>query len=147
MGRIYFVSQGQIDEWVGHGNADLNGDTVSLRLDRQYFAQMSPALYFTRIVSSPEDGRKLVGKALPIEKVSGMGVEVMQGSAIVGDDAYDVEEGFILNEVVPEKTDKTGSATTAGTGKQDQGVKKSGEPELDLLASFILTRMREDNKK
>lgn len=147
MGRIYFVSQGQIDEWVGHGNADLNGDTVSLRLDRQYFAQMSPALYFTRIVSSPEDGRKLVGKALPIAKVAGMGVEVMQGSAIVGDDAYDVEEGFILREAVHEKSEPADSAASSKEEKRDQGVKKPGEPELDLLASFILTRMREDNKK
>ena len=146
MGRVYFVSQGQIDEWVGHGNADLNGDTVSLRLDRQYFARMAPALYFTRIVSSPEDARTLVGKALPIDKVSAMGVEVMQGSAIVGDDAYDVEEGFLLLEVTSGKREEAPGEAPA-EDKQNQGVKKPGEPELDLLASFILTRMREDNKK
>ncbi|MBI5526590.1 MAG: hypothetical protein HY897_09660 [Deltaproteobacteria bacterium] len=147
MGRFYFVSQRQLDEWLGHGNADLSGETLSLRLDRQYLARMLPALYFTRIVSSPEDGRELTGKAVPLEKVQGMGAEVMQGSAVIGDDAYDVEEGFILREVVPPKSDVRPAAKPEGEDKEKQGVAAPGEPELDLLASFILQRMREDGKK
>lgn len=147
MGRLYFVSQRQLDEWLGHGNADLNGETLSLRLDRQYLAKMLPALYFARIVSSPEDGRALTGKAISLEKVQEMGAEVMQGSAVIGDDAYDVEEGFILREVVPPNSDVRPAAKPEGEGKERQEASAEGEPELDLLASFILQRMREDGKK
>ena len=145
--RVYFISQGQLDEWVDRGNADLTGDTVSLRLNRQYLARMTPALYVTRIVSSPDDARKLVGKAFPMEVVQELGAEVMQGSVIIGDDAYDVEEGFMLSEVVPPKNEPSTMPAGAEKGRQNRGVDKSGEPELDLLASFILQRMREDHKK
>lgn len=143
MGRAYFISQEQLNEWTGNGSAEVRGDLFLLRLDRQYFARMQPAIFFNRIVSSPNDRRGLEGRVFDMESVARMGAQCSSGSALVGEDSYDVEEGFLLHETLPMQVRAEAAAQPGETPAPWNGEKS----EIDLLASLILDRMRDDNKE
>jgi hypothetical protein len=146
MGRAYFISQEQLNEWVGSGSAEVMGDLFVLRLDRQYFARMQPAVFFTRIISSPQDKRGLEGRVLDMESIDRMGAQSSGGSVVVGEDAYDVAEGWLLKETLPMQVNKDDAVSMKAPSDPSRASADGDKSELDLLASLVLDRLREDHK-
>ena len=145
MARTYFVSQKQLDKWLDSGTAELGTDTMSFRLDRQYQVRMSPAMYFVRIVSSPNDTRKMTGKVLELDALKKMGAESLGGSIVLGDDAYDVEEGFLLREAA-QASSKPPEPPAAKPPKHESArspvVVNDPSDDVEMLAAFVLSNLR-----
>lgn len=130
MAKIIFISQEQMEKYTGEGAADISNKEVILRLDRTYIGTFEEAYYFLRNVVNIQDERNLVGRVFTKDEVSKLNADIMPNSIIIGDDAYDVEEGFMIFE--------------QGTTEQrlHEREKMSKTQELKSLASLILDNFK-----
>ncbi|MGC8928020.1 MAG: hypothetical protein ACP5QK_08865 [Myxococcota bacterium] len=129
MKRIIFISQEQMEKFVSDGVADITNRDIVLRLEKTYVGNFEEAYYFLRNVINPLDARNMVGRVLTKEEVQNLKADIMQNSIIIGDDAYDVEEGFIVFE--------QGLDT-----KQTEPEKRSKTQEIKSLAALILQNLK-----
>ncbi|MCC6333238.1 MAG: hypothetical protein IT380_04510 [Myxococcales bacterium] len=123
-----FLPQTTLEEWATSDKADLVDGKLVVR-EGASSHPVTPAVHFSRLVSG-EDKNALVGRVKTILQLADLGAEHMADSCIVGETAYEVAEGYL--------TEVTAGAPAAKGG---DGKKKSGSPEADLLAAFILDKL------
>lgn len=104
-----FVPQEALDDWLTGGRATLTGDT--LVLDGQSFQVLS-ALRFVAEVAGGGDKRELVGRVKSVAQLAWLGggdaVEHHGTSLLLGDDAYEVVEGYALRALALTSDDPYG---------------------------------------
>lgn len=89
-----FLSQESLDAWIGEGRADIQGDVlVDKTLGRKF--QLREGVRFMSEVTGGEDPSLLVGCVKDLEQLTAMGGERMSDSVIVGELAYEVQQGFV----------------------------------------------------
>jgi len=130
MPRLIFISQEQMEKFISEGVADITNDNIVLRLEKTYVGNIEDACYFLRNVVDPQDKRGLVGRVLSKDEVKNLNADIMQNSIIVGDDAYDIEEGFLVFEQGREE------------GKETKKTSKTQE--IKSLASLILNNFKSE---
>ncbi|MCX7959852.1 MAG: hypothetical protein N3B13_12490, partial [Deltaproteobacteria bacterium] len=84
-------------------------------------------LYAQNIIAGIESSRTML--AFPKEEIRNLNADIMQNSVIIGDDAYDVEEGFIIFEQGTKPVNK-------------EPEKRSRTQEIKSLASLILENFK-----
>jgi hypothetical protein len=99
-----FISQGALDGWVAAGRGVLEGDELVDRESGQRF-RLATAVRFVAEVTGAPDANALVGKVKDTEQLAGMGAEVLGASVVLGENAYEVEEGFVGTPIVQELRD------------------------------------------
>lgn len=134
MAKIIFVSQEQMEKYLGDGVADISQQEVVLRLDRTYIGTFEEAYYFIRNVVNPNDPKDMMGRVFTKEEIKNLNADIMQNSVIIGDDAYDVEEGFIIFE-------------QGGSPLKTEQEKRSKTQEIKSLASLILESFKNNKGK
>lgn len=87
-----FVPQEALEAWMGNGRAHMTGDT--LFLDSTPFL-LASAVRFVSEVAGGGDEAGLVGRVKSLEQIVELGGEHAAGSVILGDNAYEVVEGFL----------------------------------------------------
>lgn len=122
-----FLPQTTLEEWATSDKADLSDGKLVVKEGGSNHP-VTPAVHFHKVVSG-EDTQGLLGRVKTLTQLGDIGAEHMADSCIVGDTAYEVAEGYVT-EVAP------AAAPPKGDGK-----KKSGSPEADLLAAFILDKL------
>lgn len=100
--RVFFPQQA-LDEWLEQGRVALVGDELTAGPEGRRF-QLTSALRFVAEVAGNEDAHDLVGKVKTIEQVQALQGEHCADSVIVGDNAYQVVEGFLGDPLAPKKT-------------------------------------------
>jgi hypothetical protein len=97
MGRLLFVSQAMLDSWAGQGKIDFVGNVMSLLAGdgkgRSY--ALDPAVRFLKILGNETDPNGLLHKVKTVAQLRDMGAEAVGDSCILGDLAYEVEQGFL----------------------------------------------------
>jgi hypothetical protein len=116
-----FLPQSTLEEWAADARADLKDGKLFVEQD-QTTCLVAPAVHFSRLVSGT-DARKLVSTVKTPVQLEQMGAEQMQDSVILGDDAYEVVQGYLAELPWPPINDKKES------------------PDADLLAAFLLDKM------
>lgn len=87
-----FVPQEALEGWLSAGRVHMVGET--LFVDGQAFA-LEGALRFTSEVAGGPDEHKLVGHVKTMEQLAELGGEHISASVVLGDNAYEVVEGFV----------------------------------------------------
>ncbi|MCX7943390.1 MAG: hypothetical protein N2746_02640 [Deltaproteobacteria bacterium] len=128
MSVIIFISQEQMEKYVNDGVADINGNDIVLRLEKTYIGNLEEAYYFLRNVVNPSDPRGMINRVFTKGEIKDLNADIMQNSVIIGEDVYDVEEGFVVYE--------------QGNTLTDESTKKSQTQEIKSLASFILKNLK-----
>jgi hypothetical protein len=95
-----FVPQETLESWVAEGRAQLMGET--LLLDGVAF-QLASAVHFVAEVAGGGDGHELVGRVKTLAQVGEIGGEHVPASVVLGDNAYEVVDGFLA---APEARDR-----------------------------------------
>lgn len=98
-----FLSHEALDAWIGEGRADIQGDQLHDRGTNLKFI-LREGVRFLSEVSGADDGHQLVGRVKSLEQLAVMGGEHMADSVILGDNAYQVQTGFV-GEVEPVTTE------------------------------------------
>jgi hypothetical protein len=91
--RVFFP-QTVLDVWVGEGRAELKGEDLLLKSEGRRY-RIIEAVRVLREVSGTADAHELVGRVKTRAFLTELGAEVLEGSVILGDNAYDVVQGFV----------------------------------------------------
>lgn len=94
--RVFFP-QPALDAWLEEGRAHLVGDRVVLA--GRHGLDLESAVRFLAEVAEGSDPHDLVGKVKTLEEVVALGGEHQADSVLLGDNAYEVVEGFLAQVV------------------------------------------------
>lgn len=121
-----FLPHKTLEDWMVSEKADLSDGKLVVS-EGKTTHPVSAAVHFSKLVSG-EDAQGLLGRVKTTAQLSALKAEHFQDSCIVGEAAYEVVEGYI--------TEVQAAPAAKGDGK-----KKTGSPEADLLAAFILDKL------
>jgi hypothetical protein len=93
MARL-FISQERLDSWAAEDRVKIDGDHMTLQGDGRAF-HIVPAVRFMKVAGGDEDPAALVGKVKTVEALVKDGGEHYHDSVILGDTAYDVQNGWL----------------------------------------------------
>lgn len=147
-----FVSQLAMDRWLSEGRVEVEDDRLTMVAEQQSF-RIQTGVLFTSEVTGQGDAALLVGKVKDLEQLAALGADYSAGSVILGDNAYEVLEGFLGEPEFVAKPSLPPSATTissvAATSAESSGGDLAaamrqatgdvgGGDELALLARFFV---------
>jgi hypothetical protein len=93
MENLYFFPQAALDQWIVDERVDVkDGELTVLGAGRRY--KLSEAVHVLREVTGAGDSRDLLGRVKARGKLEQLGAEIVEGSMLLGDAAYDVEPGW-----------------------------------------------------
>jgi hypothetical protein len=94
---LLFVSQALIDTWAEQGRIEFVGHVMTLLAGegsgRRY--ALEPAVRFLKVLGAERDPHQLVAKVKPLAPLREQGAEAVENSVVMGDVAYEVEQGFL----------------------------------------------------
>ena len=120
--RVFFPQQA-LDIWTADDRVDLASDELMLKQDGRKY-RVIEAVRVLREVTGTADPKELVGKVKSRAYLAELGAELLEGSMILGDNAYDVVPGFV------------GAPTTSFEDHKKTG--SSAESDEDLLGQLVL---------
>ena len=88
-----FIVQEDLDRWVDEGKIEFTDGVMTL-LEAGRPIKLVSAVRFLSMVAG-EDELSLLGQVVPVDKLGEMEAEHYRDSVIVGDNAYQVEEGYV----------------------------------------------------
>lgn len=91
--RVFF-SQEALDLWLGDGRVELTGEDLLLKEPGRHY-RIIEAVHVLREVTGTPDPHELLGKVKSRGFLAELGAELLEGSMILGDNAYDVVQGFV----------------------------------------------------
>ena len=89
-----FIPQEALEAWLSSGRVHMVGET--LFLEGQPFA-LEGAVRFMTEVTGGEDAQDLVGRVKTTAQLEALGGEHVSASVVLGDNAYEVIEGFLAS--------------------------------------------------
>jgi hypothetical protein len=90
--RIFFPQEA-LDAWMTAGTTDLRGTELTVVAEGRRY-RIAEAVRVLREVSGTPDANELVGRVKSKPYLIELGAEVLEGSMILGDNAYDVVQGW-----------------------------------------------------
>jgi hypothetical protein len=88
-----FVPQEAVERWLNQGRADLTRDILTFD-GRRFYAE--PGVRFLAEVAGGADERQLIGRVQSNAQLDVMGAEHTHEAVLLGDNAYQVAEGYLL---------------------------------------------------
>ena len=88
-----FVPLQQLEDWLAAGSAELSGDVFVM--GGQSFS-IAGAVHFVAEVAGGADELSLVGRVKSADQLISMEAEHAGDSVVLGDNAYQVVEGYVL---------------------------------------------------
>lgn len=121
-----FLPHKTLEDWALSEKADLSDGKLVVK-EPASSHPVAAAVHFHKLVSG-EDAQGLLGRVKTTEQLQAMSAEHFADSCIVGEAAYEVVEGYVTEVQAPAPA-------------KAEAKKKSGSPEADLLAAFILDKL------
>jgi hypothetical protein len=143
MADYLFVPQSVLDKWSDKGRVEVEGHVLTLLREKKSF-QLTPAVRFIKMEAGADD-KKLLQKVKTLDALKQMGAEHYQESVILGESAYQVQQGFLADANALRRaagvaqSGKPGEKPGAPAGAQKAQADKEGEQ--DLLAQFLLENL------
>ncbi len=90
--RVFFPQE-VIDVWVADDRVDFSMDEILLREEQRRFRTVEAVRILVEVTGGG-DPNELVGKVKSKAFLAELGAEILEGSMVIGDNAYDVVPGF-----------------------------------------------------
>ena len=153
MADYLFVPQSVLDKWSEQGRIQVTGNVLTILGEGKNFA-LTSAVRFMKMEAG-DDTAGLLQKVKTTDALKHMGAEHYMESVILGDSAYQVQQGFLADAnalrraaaasqppapkaAAPPAAKPADAAAAAPAAKTDE--KKSGEQ--DMLAQFLLDNLQ-----
>ena len=155
MADYLFVPQTVLDKWSEQGKVAVDGHVLTLLHENKAF-QLTSAVRFLKMEAG-EDAAKLLQKVKTTDALKGMGAEHYMDSVILGEVAYQVQQGFLADANAlraiaaapaleaqqppppPEALEQPGAMPAAPQRPPQQ--QPSRGTDQDLLAQFLLENL------
>jgi hypothetical protein len=141
MADYLFVPQSVLDKWSEKGRVELKGHVLTLIREKKSF-QLTGAVRFVKMEAG-EDLKGLLHKVKTLDALKQMGAEHYRESVILGESAYQVQQGFLADANALRRAAGVAQAAAdkkaAGAEKHRQAEK---DGEQDLLAQFLLDNLQ-----
>jgi hypothetical protein len=95
--RVFFA-QTALDLWLADSTIELTGTELTIPSEARKY-RLAEAAHIVKEVTGSPDANELVGKVKSTHYLEELGAEVMQGSMILGDNAYDIVPGFMATPI------------------------------------------------
>ncbi len=143
--RIFFPQEA-LDQWMLDSTIDVKGSELTIVAEGRRY-KIADAVRVIREVSGTIDANELVGKVKSKPYLLELGAELLEGSMIMGDNAYDVVQGwtgvpvgsFLEHVSSPDRAKaRSQSHAQAEIGKFSPEEPKTEE---QLLARFLMKNL------
>jgi hypothetical protein len=124
--RIFFPQEA-LDTWLIDGHVELAADELLIKSENRRY-RIAEAARVLREVTGSEDGFDLVGRVKTKNFLGELGAELVEGSMLLGDNAYDIVQGFLGTPI--------GSFAEHMASPAKEGAKVGSDEEL--LGQFLL---------
>src|SRR5688572_8107541 len=131
-----FVPQQMLDQWLSEDRVEVQGEVMITKPEGQKLT-LATAVLFKSEVTGTEDQHELIGRVKDVEQLAAIGAEHYADSVILGDNAYQVVEGFAGTPIIEDNVAIGHSLATAARAATGDRI-ASGE--IDLLARFFKSR-------
>ena len=152
MADYLFVPQSVLDRWSEQGRIQVDGNVLTILGEHKSFA-LTSAVRFIKMEAG-EDNAGLLAKVKTTDALKQMGAEHYRESVILGENAYQVQQGFLadanaLRRAAAASQQASGSGTTAqpqagalnpAAGTQAVKGEKKGDDQ-DMLEQFLLDNL------
>lgn len=91
--RVFFPQEA-LDTWVVENRVELGRDELTLKSEGRRF-KITEAVRVLREVTDTPDAYDLVGRVKSRVFLSALEAEIVESSMLIGDNAYDVVQGFL----------------------------------------------------
>ncbi|MCG3172424.1 MAG: hypothetical protein GMKNLPBB_00576 [Myxococcota bacterium] len=160
--RPIYITQPLLDKWVSQGKVILTGTHLTIPAQNKAY-DLVPAVRFIKVVSGEGDPHGLIGKIRTPEQIKALNGEHYMDSVLLGEIAYEVEEGFLgllaggdtpapeptrpdTNQAVaiaPQQPASVAQASVPAAPPAANASTPAAKPEDDIaaLTSFLLKNM------
>jgi 3-oxoacyl-ACP reductase-like protein len=151
MADYLFVPQSVLDRWSEQGRIEVDGNVLTILGEQKSFA-LTSAVRFIKMEAG-EDNAGLLAKVKTTDALKQMGAEHYMESVILGESAYQVQQGFLADAnalrraaAASQPAPKPGQPAGAPGAKPAGGAAgqaKQGETqeEQDMLEAFLLENL------
>jgi hypothetical protein len=130
--RVFFP-QAALDQWIVEGTIDLQQGVLTILTEGRGY-KLADAVRILREVSGGGDPHSLVGRVKTRAHLEQLGAEIVESSLLLGDEAYDVQPGWLGIPVGPFVEHIRSDARRKAHGGRAIADPKTEE---DLLARFV----------
>jgi hypothetical protein len=140
MADYLFVPQTVLDKWSEQGRVRVEGKVLTLLDATKKKFQLTSAVRFVKLEAG-EDKAKLLHKVKTTDALKQMGAEVVMHSVLLGETAYQVQQGFLADANALRRA-VSAAQEAKRQSKEAAGTKKDASAEEpDLLAQFLLENL------
>ena len=144
MADYLFVPQSVLDKWSEQGRIQVDGNVLTILGEHKSFA-LTSAVRFIKMEAG-DDNAGLLQKVKTTDALKQMGAEHYRESVILGENAYQVQQGFLADANALRRAAAASqpaapkAATAAPADPAKPGEKKEGG-EQDMLERFLLDNL------
>jgi len=136
--RIFFP-QAALDGWLIDGTVELAGNQLTIVGENRRY-RIAEAVRVLREVTGQPDVNDVIGRVKSRVYFEELGAEILEGSMIIGDNAYDVATGW-LGAPTSSFAEHVASPERAAARKSQNEFGEEPKTDEDLLARFLLKNM------
>jgi hypothetical protein len=136
--RVFFP-EAALDQWLADGSIELRGTELSILAEARRY-RLAEAVHVTTEVTGTPDAHELLGRVKSKQYLDELGAELLEGSMILGDNAYDVVPGWLAAPVGTFAEFVT-SPERAKARSQSQFPDDEPRTEEDMLARYLLKNL------
>jgi 3-oxoacyl-ACP reductase-like protein len=154
MADYLFVPQSVLDKWSEQGRIQVDGNVLTILGEQKSFA-LTSAVRFIKMEAG-EDTAGLLAKVKTTDALKQMGAEHYMESVLLGESAYQVQQGFLadanaLRRAAAASQPQAAAGNSAPAPKAASGANPASAPqqaqeqkkegEQDMLAQFLLDHL------
>jgi hypothetical protein len=95
--RVFFPQEA-LDRWLASGEVELVGSELTIRSENRKYRLVEAVRVLTEVSGVP-DPNEIAGRVKTVAFLSELGAELLGGSMIIGDNAYEVVPGWLGSPV------------------------------------------------
>ena len=131
-----FFPQSAFDQWLIDGSVELNGNELTILAESRKY-RIAEGARVLREVTGLVDANDIVGKVKSKVFFHELGAELLEGSMIIGENAYDVVPGWLGAPTSP--FDQHATSDDRKRARESQGgFGEEPKTDEDVLARFLL---------
>jgi hypothetical protein len=135
--RVFFP-QAALDEWLADGRIELTGHELSILAEARRY-KLAEAAHVVKEVTGTADPNELIGRVKSVQYLDELGAELLEGSMILGDNAYDVVPGFLASPIGT--FEEFVASPERAKARSQSSFPDEPRTEEDLLARFIMKNL------